>query len=254
MARRQLFAAGLTKRQVDARIAAGRLRRVHQGVYAIAGTPATREAHWMAAVLAAGDHAALSHRSAAELWCLVPGCSSVVHVTVPGSGGRAKRGGLVVHRAQAPATVHRGIPVTTPLRTLRDLRAGRRKYERAVAEAQRLGLISKIEADALLPAGRPPANRFESRFLRLCAEHGIPRPTRQAEIGPYTVDFLWPAQFLVVETDGHATHGTRTAFEEDRARDADLTTRGYRVLRFTWRQLTERPGWVAQTVLAALTV
>ena len=176
-------------------------------------------------------------------------------MTVPGAGGRGRRSGLVVHRAQASSVVgRRGIPVTTPLRTLRDLRAGRRKFERAVAEAQRLGLISKSEADALLPAGRPPANRFERRFLELCAEHRIPRPTRQAEIGPYTVDFLWPAQFLVVETDGHATHGTRKAFEEDRARDADLTTRGYRVLRFTWRQLTERPGWVAQTVLAALTV
>ena len=254
VARRQLLAFGLSGDQVDWRVKRGRLRRVHQGVYAVAGTPATREAHWMAAVLAAGPGAALSHRSAAELWALIPGCSSPLHVTVPRAGGRARRSGLVIHRAQAPTTRHRGIPVTTPQRTLRDLKAGRATFERAVSEAQRLRLISKPEADRLLPEGKPPPNRFERLFLRICKEHGVPKPTRQAEIGPYTVDFLWPAQFVVVETDGHATHGTRTAFEEDRARDAELATRGYRVLRFTWRQLTERPGWVAQTVLAALTV
>ena len=79
-------------------------------------------------------------------------------------------------------------------------------------------------------------------------------PKCQAEIGPYTPDFLWPAQSLIVETDGRATHGTRQAFEGDRARSAELTIMGYRVLRFTWRQLTEQPGWVAQTVLAALGV
>ncbi len=174
----------------------------------------------MAAVLAAGDGAALSHRSAAELWGLIPGCSSPVHVTVTGAGGRARRPGLVVHRSRTPTTRHKGIPVTTPLRTLRDLKAARPTFERAVSEAQRTRLISKAEADALLPDGKPAANRFERRFLRICKEHGIPKPICQAEIGPYTVDFLWPAQFLIVETDGHATHGTRTAFEEDRARDA----------------------------------
>ena len=78
------------------------------------------------------------------------------------------------------------------------------------------------------------------------------RAPRQAEIGSYKPDFLWPAQFLIVETDGHETHGTR--FEEDRARDAELKTMGNTVLRFTWLQLTERPEWVAQTVFAALRV
>jgi len=254
VARHQLLAAGVSRDQVDRRVAAGRLRVVYRGVYAVAGAPATREAHWMAAVLAAGPGAALSHRSAAELWALISGCSSPLHVTVPSASGRARRPGLAIHRAAVEVARHRGIPVTTLQRTLRDLKAGRPTFERAVSEAQRLRLISKPEADRLLPEGKPPANRFERLFLRICREHGIPKPERQATIGPYTVDFLWPAQFLVVETDGHASHGTRTAFEEDRARDADLTTRGYRVLRFTWRQLAERPGWVAQTVLAAPTV
>jgi very-short-patch-repair endonuclease len=254
VARWQLLALGLSGDQVDWRVKRGRLRRLHQGVYAVAGAPPSREGLWMAAVLAAGESAALSHRSAAELWGLIPGCSMPIHVTVPGTAGRAKRGGLVIHRGEVPSTIHRGVPVTTPLRTLVALRTTRRVYEHAVAEAQRTRRISKAEADGLLPEGKPPSNRFERLFLRICEEHGIPKPTRQAEVGPYRVDFLWPAQFLVVETDGHATHGTRTAFEDDRARDAELATRGYRVLRFTWRQLTERPGWVAQTVLAALRV
>jgi very-short-patch-repair endonuclease len=142
--------------------------------------------------------------------------------------------------------------VTTPERTLRDLRG--RQRERAASEAQRLRLIGPELAGRLLPEGRPAANRLERRLLRLCRDHGLPRPVCQATIGPYTVDFLWPAQFLVVETDGHDAHGTRLAFEEDRARDAELATRGYRVLRFTWRQLSERGGWVAGTLQAALTV
>lgn len=254
VARRQLLELGMSVDQVDWRLKSGRLRREHQGVYAVAGLPPSREGLWMAAVLAAGEGAALSHRSAAELCGLVPGCSSPVHVTVPSAGGRALRRSLVMHRSAAPSTTHRGIPVTTPSRTLRDLKARRSTYERAVSEAQRRRLIGKAEANRLLPEGAPPQNRFERQFLEVCRAHGIPTPVRQAQIGPYTVDFLWPAQRVVVETDGYDTHGTRLAFEEDRARDAELAARGYTVLRFTWRQLVERPGWVAATVLDALTV
>ena len=206
----------------------------------------------MAAVLAAGPGAALSHRSAAELWGLLPGCSSPIHLTVPGNGGRARRKGIAVHRGRAPTARHRGIPVTTPERTLRDLRGGQR--ERAASEAQRLRLIAPEKAARLLPEGRPVANRLERLLLDLCRDHGLPRPVCQAQVGPYRVDFLWPAQSVIVETDGHAAHGTRAAFEEDRARDAELAARGYSVLRFTWRQLTERGGWVAGTLRATLTV
>lgn len=208
----------------------------------------------MAAVLAAGPGAALSHRSAAELWGLLPGCSSPVHVTVPGAGGRARRRGMVLHRARVPTVRHRAVPVTEPLRTLRDLRTGRLAFERAVAEAERRRLIGHTDAAALLPDGNPTQNDFEEAFLTICREHGIAPPTCQVEIGPYTVDFLFAGQSVVVETDGRASHGTRAAFEDDRARDAELAARGYVVLRFTWRQLTQRPGWVARTLRAALTV
>jgi len=131
---------------------------------------------------------------------------------------------------------------------------GRAHVDRAVSEAERLRLCTREELDDLLPVHTPTQNDFEQRFLKLCEQHGIPRPECQAEIGLYKPDFHWPAQFLIVATDGRATHGTRQAFEEDRARSAELTIMGYPVLRFTWRQLTEQPEWVAQTVFAALRV
>jgi very-short-patch-repair endonuclease len=68
----------------------------------------------------------------------------------------------------------------------------------------------------------------------------------QLRIGAYRVDFAWPAAGLVVETDGQATHLTAAAFEADRERDAELGSLGWDVRRFTWRQLNERPEWVAR--------
>lgn len=249
---------GFTDHEIDGRITRGLLRPLHRGVYLVGGAQLTRYGHWMAATLAGGPGAALSHRSAAELWTLIPGCSSFVDVTVPGRGGRKRRKGLAIHRFhQAPQVLRRrAIPVTTPLRTLRDfkLTTDGLTFDRAVAEAERLRLCTSQELDDLLPVHTPTQNEFEQRFLKLCEQHRIPRPECQAEIGPYKLDFLWPAQFLIVETDGRATHGTRQAFEDDRARSAELTIMGYRVLRFTWLQLTDRPEWVARTVLAALGV
>jgi very-short-patch-repair endonuclease len=123
----------------------------------------------------------------------------------------------------------------------------RDRFERAVSEARRLRLIDGPQAERFLPDGSPGQNRFERRFLKVCRDHGIARPVCQATVGPYTVDFLWPQQRLVVETDGREAHGTPEAFD-DRARDVELEARGYAVLRFTWRQLSRRPGWVADGV------
>ena len=256
VARIQLCRLGFTDRQIDRRIERGWLRPVHRGVYAVGGASLTREGHWMAATLALGQGAALSHRSAAELWTLIPGCSSLMHVTAPSTGGRSRRRGLIVHRFQRPPRVilKRGVPVTTPLRTLEDLKGGvdRLTFDRAVTEAERLRLCTKKELDEVLPIHTPTANKFEQRFLKLCKAHSIPRPQCQEWIRDYRADFLWPDRKLIIETDGYDTHGTRMAFEDDRARDVELSTHGYTVLRFTWRQLTERPDWVARKVVEAL--
>jgi very-short-patch-repair endonuclease len=137
----------------------------------------------------------------------------LIDVTVPGTNGRARRKGIVLHRsttlAPADTTLRHNIPVTTQARTLRDLRWG---ADRTRSDLERL-------------------------FLRICREHGIPKPEANVRIGPYEVDFLWRAERLVVEVDGWKYHSSRHAFEADRARDRDLGRRGFVVMRFVDREL-----------------
>ena len=95
-------------------------------------------------------------------------------------------------------------------------------------------------------------SELEARMRDLCDAHGIERPVVNALVAGYEVDFLWPGPRVIVETDGHEHHGTRTAFERDRARDAHLMALGYRVLRFTYRQVVEDPGTVLATLRAVL--
>ena len=206
----------------------------------------------MAAVLACGDRAALSHGSAAALWDLLDS-PAVVHVTVPGSSGRRRRRGIRVHRSihfgDEQTTRRRGIPVTTPARTLADIRRTLppARYAKALREAEFL----RLPIDASLGADRT-RSELEARFLALCRRHRLTRPRVNVRIGPYVVDFAWLKRRLVVEVDGYRAHGTRSSFEADRARDAELKLRGYEVIRFTWSALAERPREVAATVRALL--
>lgn len=194
----------------------------------------------MAAVLACGPGAALSHRSAAELWELLPRRDGPVHVTVPTVNGRRQRPGLRIHRSSTltdgERTRRNGIDVTTPARTLRDLPATVPSFlvRRATRQAEFLGLdLGGIETDGT-------RSDLERAFLRLCRRHRLPSPEVNARIGPYAVDFLWREQRLVVETDGFAAHRGRQAFEDDRARELYLHARGYRVRRFSDRQVRRR--------------
>ena len=122
----QLLRAGVSKDGVTGRVRSGRLHRIHRGIYAVGHPRLSNEGTWLAAVLGCGDGAALSHRSAAELWNLLPAHSGIVDVTVPGSGGRRARRGIRLHRSlsltHAVATGRDGIRVTTPARTIADLR------------------------------------------------------------------------------------------------------------------------------------
>ena len=144
----------------------------------------------------------------------------------------------------------------------------RRRLERTIDEAQRLGLCEERQLRAAVErnpgrigGGRlavlldehaagstATANDFEELFLALCRERHLPPPEVNAWVGPYKPDFLWRSQRVIVETDGRGTHGTRRAFESDRSRGVELTSDGWRVLRFTWRQLTGHPEWVARKV------
>jgi very-short-patch-repair endonuclease len=249
----QLEAARIRRQGIYRRIQAGRLHHLHRGVYAVGHTNLTFAARCMAAVLAVGDRAVVSHRSAAAVWGLLPQHTGSIDVTVPGDGGRRKRHGITIHRCHsliaAVTTRRNGIAVTKPARTLRDIHrtVPQPVYRRAVRRALDLGLISSSE---LKRDDELTRSELERLFLRLCRRHRLPQPEVNSRIGPYEVDFLWRDRNLVVETDGFRHHGDRSAFERDRRRDASVQSLGYRVLRFTHRQLTDDRS----AVVAALQV
>jgi very-short-patch-repair endonuclease len=271
--RDQLRVAGLSDTAIRGRIGSGVLLRVHRGVYAAGHRALRSEARWLAAVLACGDGAALSHRSAAALWGLRASGRERVDVTAPGS--RGLRDPLIdLHRARlepAEVTVHGGIPVTTVARTLGDL-AGvvpGPALERALTQAESVGLYDhdalravserfrgRRGARALHAALRtPPAftrSELEARMLALCDAYELPRPHVNVRVCGHEVDFLWPAARLIVETDGYAFHRSRAAFERDRRRDAELILAGYRVIRITHARLSTDAAGVAATIRALL--
>jgi hypothetical protein len=210
-------------------------------VFAVGHTVLSREGRWMAAVLAAGADAALSHRSAAALWGIRATGRARIDVTAP-RRMHARTGVQMHFAALGPeeATVHDGIPVTSPPRTLIDLAAvlPRGQLERAINEAERLRL------DVGCARSRAPAitrSELEDRFLALLDEHDVPRPEVNValRLGDdwIELDCLWRRPRLIVELDGFDAHGTRAAFERDRARDRRLQAAGWRVARVTWRQL-----------------
>jgi very-short-patch-repair endonuclease len=274
---RQLYSLGFSDGQVGTRAAAGWLHRVHRGIYAVGHDRLTREGRWMAAVLACGDCAVLSHQAAGELWRLRQRRGNVparIDVAVPRRRGGRPRRGLIVHRLPTlrpdEVATNDGIPVTSPARTLLDLATilPARQLERAVDEAERLRLCDEgdLKAVAAAHVGRPGAgalsrllrkqaigmtatrSNFEERFLALCRDCRLPQPEVNVPLLDYVVDFLWSDARLIVEVDGRATHGTRRAFQADRDRDGRLTVAGYRVVRFTWWDVTRRPAVVADRV------
>jgi very-short-patch-repair endonuclease len=274
VSREQLRALGLGDAAITQRIAAGRLHRVHQGVFSVGHTVLGRSGRWMAAVLACGPEAALSHASAAALWGLQRGEPNIVDVTARRTG--RKRPGIRIHRPRRPAetTTHEGIPVTTPARTILDLAATstRSRLEHLLDQAEIRELTDYPSLDALARAhpGHHGAEKLkrtlhayyagtdlkrsdlEILFRQLCRDHHLPTPRINQPIAGKQVDFLFAEQRLIVETDSWRYHKTRRAFEDDRARDVLTTTAGYRTLRFTDRQLTRQPRRVASAIATVL--
>ncbi len=249
----QLHLAGLDDAAVLRRVRSGRLHRLHRGVYAVGHIAPSNERQWMAAVLALGDGAVLSHRSAAALWELLPARSGPVDVSLPSRSGRRRRQGLRIHRPESleprETTQCRGIPVTSPARTLTDLRSTvpERELRRAIRQADFRGLPLGhcIESDRT-------RSELERRFLLLCRRHRLPDPAVNVRIERITVDFYWEKQRVVVETDGYQAHRGRAAFEDDRDRDLRLRTLGYEVFHFSYRQVTEESAKVAAILRSSL--
>jgi predicted transcriptional regulator of viral defense system len=280
----QLEDLGLSASAVRKRAATGRLHRVHRGVYAL--TPAellTRDGRFMAAILTCGPGAVLSHRSAAALHGLRATDRAGIDVTIPGRTKR-KCAGIDVHRSTtltaADTTTVNGIPCTTIPRSLLDLttvvptRGAERAFEQA--EAQEVLDIPALQdqlqrnrhrnamprvRDLLAkyrPGAAPTESELEEGFLSLVCAAGCPAPERQVYIAPddgepaIRVDFVWRAERLALETDGRKYHRTRRAFETDRRRDQRLTLAGWRVVRVTWRQVTDDPATIARLIAGLL--
>jgi very-short-patch-repair endonuclease len=246
---RQLREAGLGGNAVLERCRAGRLHHLHRGVYAVGHIAPSNERRWMAAVLALGDGAVLSHRSAAALWSLLRADAGRVDISLPGRSGRKRREGIRIHRPESlprqETTSRHRIPVTSPARTLVDLRsvASDREHRRAIRQADFLGMPIGPENEV-----DKTRSELERRFLWLCRRHRLPKPTVNQRIGGLTVDFCWVERGLIVETDGYQSHRGRTAFEDDRDRDLKLCALGFEVMRLSYRQVFDEP----QEVIAVL--
>jgi very-short-patch-repair endonuclease len=277
VARRQLLAIGLGAAAIGRRLDAGRLHPIHTGVYAVGHPILGVQGRWMAAVLACGPGAALGYASAAAFWDLRRGVPAVDGVVVASAGGRA-RAGLRIHRhpglRRDEVTTERGIRVTTPTRTILDYAAiaTDRELEYALDQAEVQELTDYPALDAIAQAHRKHrgsarlrrtlvdyeagADRtrsdLEKAFLALCERHGLPRPLVNQPLLGMTVDFVFAAERVAVETDSWRWHRGRAAFERDRERDAVLAAAGYRTLRFTDRQIERAPGTVVAALMTAL--
>lgn len=274
--RAQMLELRLSGSAVGRRLKSGRLRPLHLGVYRLAplGSERTTE---MAAVLAGGPKAVLSHTNALHVWGLLRiDPPRPVHVTV-GGGGRSRRPGIVFHRTSALAQDERSqvdrIPVTSPARTIVDAAAilGTRAIEQAIGAAEREGLLSERELSTLpdryahrpgLPVlrallGKRTEREFtrseaERRFLELIRAGGLPNPHTNVSVGPYELDLLWPQEGVAVEIDSWAYHSSRSHFEGDRRKDNWLRARGIEVIRVSWRHITRRATETAVLVGQAL--
>jgi very-short-patch-repair endonuclease len=275
--RAQLLELGLTRTTIDNWVKHSRLHPLYRGVFLLGHPRPIAGARQLAAVLASGPGAVLSHLSAAEIWQLLPGREGAVDVTVPGRNPGRKRG-IRVHRVRDldPRDIRKlgGIPITSPARTILDLAADvtPRELEQALAEAyarqlaRRSELVSLLARRsprpgtralrALLEDGTPALTRSqaEDRLLGLIRAAELPAPETNIRIGRHEVDFVWRDQRLIVEVDGFRFHSSRSAFERDRRRDAELGTLGFRVARVTWHQIVDEPVALVARLATALAV
>lgn len=271
--RRQLLDLGVGKDAIVHRLKIGRLIPLHRGVYAVGHRPVSRHAHALAAVLACGPGAALSHGSAATLWGITKHWQSPLEVT---ARTERQRPGLDIHRSSTltarDQTIHFGIPVTSPARTLLDhaARLNDIALGRAVNDLRRAGYLRLVDFAELLPrhpnaqaANRlrkhlahpdraPTRSEFEDAFLDFARRYDLPEPEVNAHVAGHEVDMLFPAHRLVVELDGYEYHRGREQFEGDRDRDADLLAARIATVRVTWQRFHLTPSREASRLQAIL--
>lgn len=273
--RRQLIAAGLGSGAVRSRVENGHLIPVHQGVFAVGHRRLTRYGEWMAATLASGPGAVLSHATAAHLWGVR---GSRMPIEVLRLSGNRRPHGVRVHQTRLlpspDITKVSGIPVTRIERTAVDMagRLDQRQMEHFLVEADRVGCLSWPTLWEVLerPGGRKGVGRLqrvaarvdprtkdtrsppEVDFLVLCRENGVPMPQVNVLVEGYLVDFFWPRERLIVEADSYTFHGDRVAFERDRESSVALANAGYLVHRVTRRMIDQDPMAIVRLVRRTL--
>jgi very-short-patch-repair endonuclease len=270
VARRQLLELGFSGHWIDHRIAIGRLHRLSRGVYAVGRPNVTRYGEWMVAVLACGPAAVLSHDSAAALWGIRRDASGLEVSVV--AGAKRRPDGITVHRRPGlspdEVTTHRGIPLTSPIRTLIDIaaRLDREPLEAAINEADKRDLCDPEALRSALddargqPGVRPlrtvldrrtftlTDSELERSMLRIVRGLGLSKPETGVWVNGFKVDFYWPELGLVVETDGLRFHRTPAQQARDRIRDQAHTAAGLTPLRFTRAQVKFEPGYVGEVL------
>jgi len=287
ISRNQLRRLGFKDGAISHAVATGRLHRVFRGAYALGHSRIGERERLMAATLACGTGAVVSHRSASAQFGLLDEGPVVVDVIAPPSRGRGIDG-IYLHRVRPPRLEETGtfggIPCTSPSRTLVDLagvvgeRTLRSAFERAAARKRRMLDIPAIEASIdprrrgmkvllkLIDEWRGAAplltergklkSPLEAKVLPLLVQRDLPPPLLNAPVqiadGRIEVDFLWPDHRLALEADSRDFHGTAAAFERDRWRDRELMRAGYAVLRVTSLQAEREAEAIADTVVARL--
>ncbi|HET6448421.1 MAG TPA: DUF559 domain-containing protein [Conexibacter sp.] len=279
VSRGQLLDAGLTVTMIDKRVARGRLVLMHRGVYAAGHAHLRPNGYRLAAVLAVGPGAVLSHRDAAALHALRNSGGARIDVSTPAERRGTQRIRVHGRRVLDACDVTRvdDIPVTTIARTLVDLAevVAADALSKALGEAERRRILDVVGIeDALvrvrgrrgtgvaklravlaeLAAHGTTLTRspLEDRFLSLLAAHDLPRPATNRHVAGFEGDAVWPAARLVVELDGWDAHKTRRAFQRDRSKANALTLAGWTVLRFTHDDLVRRPEVVVAGLRGAL--
>lgn len=272
VSRRQLLAAGISDPAISRWLGRGLLIRVHTGVYALGHHSGGIESRLAAALLSAGDGAALSHGSATFWWRITDRRPRRIDILLPSA--RRSRSEIRFHRSRQPIErIHlRRLPVVPPTAALLGYAATATtsQLRRALAEADRRNLLDPAAIRAGLGSGRPGTARLrdalcrhlpdlaftlselERRFLELLADAGIPTPEVNVSVGGMMVDALFREARVVVELDGHEFHANPAAAEEDRRRELRLRALGYRVVRYTWRQINEDPGAVVGDLVREL--
>jgi hypothetical protein len=271
MTRVQLLAAGLSADAIGRAIRSHRLHPVHAGVYAAGHPELTVLGRRLAAVLACGHGAALSHRAATAHHGLRRAWLEILEV----SAARSRRcvPGVILHRPRSlppeDVEVVRGVPVTTVSRTLVDLAdvVSRRTLDRVLqqVEMQRVHAVptpipgrrgtKRLEAALAALRVRVPhmtRSELEDRMIELCREFGLPAPDTNFFVDGQEVDFTWAAHRVAVEVDGWESHGTRTAFQVDRRRSTELVMAGWTVLRFTYYDIVHDRAFVARALTRVL--